>query len=217
MSKPDIWCKICSNIQGSRAIIADLSGSNPNVFLELGLTWGFGKQFILLTQDYKTLPFDTKNFQVIKYSRSNSKVMDSVKVQKSVLNALNALPDFSPQWDSETPEAYLEDRIRDAKKKTVKLWRRSKEGWKINDEGVFRIIDKVGFSLLKEHPKPKIIDQICFETNSNIKSVQVFLYSKTHGFSDYFKVENRLVRLTNEGIYWLLDEIIPNAQSKLVD
>jgi hypothetical protein len=208
LSKPDIWCKICANIQSSRAIIADLSGSNPNVFLELGLTWGFGKQFILLTQDHKTLPFDTKSFQVIKYSRSGSEVLDSTLIQNSVLRALNALPQPIPTWNSESPEAYLEEQIRDAKRRTVELWRRTNDGWKIIAEQGFRRIDGVGFSLLKDYPQPKTIDQICFETDSNKKTVQALLYSKAHGFSNYFEVENGLVRLTNEGIYWLLEDIL---------
>ena len=208
LSKPEIWCKICANIQSSRAVIADLSGLNPNVFLELGLTWGVGKQFILLTQDHRNLPFDTKSFHVIEYSRSGSEVLNSTLIQNSVLRALNALPQPIPTSNSESHEAYLEEKIRDAKRITVELWRRTNDGWKIIAESGFRIIDRVGFSLLKDYPQPKKMDQICFETDSNKKSVKVLLYSKAHGFSNYFEVEKDLVRLTNEGIYWLLEDIL---------
>ena len=67
--KPEVWCTICANIQESRAIIADLSGANPNVLLELGMSFGLGRPFVLLTQDYGDLTFDTRGFQVMKYVR----------------------------------------------------------------------------------------------------------------------------------------------------
>lgn len=148
LSKPEIWCKICANIQGSRAVIADLSGFNPNVFLELGLSWGLGRPFILLTQDVKNLPFDTKSFHVIKYIRNKSDISNAGTVQDSVLKALDALPMIAPDGGADSPEAFLNDEITEAKKSTVRLWRKSKEGWQI--VGEIPTIQRIGISLLKD-------------------------------------------------------------------
>ena len=208
LSKPEIWCKICANIQSSRAVVADLSGSNPNVFLELGLSWGLGRPFILLTQDIKKLPFDTKSFHVIEYSRNDSQVIDSDNIRRSVLKALDALPVFAPLVEAESPEAYLNTRISDAKKRTVHLWYKSDNGWKVFSE--IPSIQRIGISLLKDYPQSKSIDQISLETNAKKRTVQVYLSSKTHGYSDYFNVNQGIVRLSSSGVYWILDMVNKN-------
>ena len=53
---PEAVCKICKSIQEATLIIADVTQRNPNVFLELGLSFGLGKSFVLLTQDINDCP-----------------------------------------------------------------------------------------------------------------------------------------------------------------
>lgn len=207
LTKPEIWCKICSNIQSSRAVIADLSGMNPNVFLELGLAWGFGRPFILLTQDIKSLPFDTKSFHVIKYSRGNSEVSNVEEVKNGIVKSLEALPKLVPM-EEDSPEAFLEARIREGKRRAVPLWHNSNEGWKIIAE--IPVIHKIGISLLKSYPLAKSVDTIVSETGAKKSTIQVYLTSRDHGYSDYFRLCDGIVELSNQGIYWILDDVMKN-------
>lgn len=59
----DIWESIC----GTRAVIADCTGRNPNVFYEIGLAHTVGKPVILITQNEKDVPFDLRHIRYIRY------------------------------------------------------------------------------------------------------------------------------------------------------
>jgi hypothetical protein len=68
---------IIEAIQKSDLIIADLTGSNPNVYYELGLAHAFGKPVILLTQSVSELPFDLRSYRVILYSTHFAAIGDA--------------------------------------------------------------------------------------------------------------------------------------------
>ena len=59
----DIW----SGINVAKLVIADITGRNPNVLYELGITHTVGKPFVLLTQSAKDIPFDLNQFRHIIY------------------------------------------------------------------------------------------------------------------------------------------------------
>ncbi len=59
----DVWNAIC----GSRAIIADCTGRNPNVFYEIGVAHAIGKPVILTTQNAQDVPFDLRHLRYIEY------------------------------------------------------------------------------------------------------------------------------------------------------
>ncbi|MDB6012906.1 MAG: hypothetical protein JWL65_5156 [Gammaproteobacteria bacterium] len=59
----DIWCAIWH----SRAIIADCSTKNPNVFYEIGVAHAIGKPVVLITQHDDHVPFDLRSTRYIKY------------------------------------------------------------------------------------------------------------------------------------------------------
>jgi hypothetical protein len=61
----DILC----HIEASTLIISDISGGNPNVFLELGICMKLNKPIILLAQDSEA-PFDVRNCRWIKYDNT---------------------------------------------------------------------------------------------------------------------------------------------------
>jgi hypothetical protein len=63
---------ILQEILTSELTIADLTGFNPNVFYEIGLTHAVGDDILLITQQ-KQNPFDLKNEQTIFYSPANLK------------------------------------------------------------------------------------------------------------------------------------------------
>jgi hypothetical protein len=88
---PEIICTICKNVQESSLIFADLTGRNPNVFLEVGLAFGLEKRVVFLSQNPDSIPFDTRTFRTLIYnplelSDLKNKIrilMESIKIPKS--------------------------------------------------------------------------------------------------------------------------------------
>lgn len=70
----DIWSSICS----SRAVIAECTGRNANVFYELGIAHTLGKPVVLITQDKGNTPFDIGHIRHIEYdlTREGMKVFE---------------------------------------------------------------------------------------------------------------------------------------------
>lgn len=64
-------CKICQLCWFAEFGIAELGGLNPNVMVEIGLLWGFGKRVIFtLNMNHtviKQVPFDIGNQMIIPY------------------------------------------------------------------------------------------------------------------------------------------------------
>jgi hypothetical protein len=63
----DILEQVKSKIDNCTVVIADLTGSNPNVYLEVGYAWGKGKPTILLVKDGEELKFDVRGYKHLKY------------------------------------------------------------------------------------------------------------------------------------------------------
>lgn len=59
----DIW----SLIYNADIIICDCTNKNPNVFYELGIAHGIGKNVICITQNTEDIPFDIRQIRYIKY------------------------------------------------------------------------------------------------------------------------------------------------------
>ena len=64
----DILDLIKRRIGKASLVIADLTTTNPNVYLEVGYAWGLGKSTILIAQDVEDLKFDVKGQKCIIYS-----------------------------------------------------------------------------------------------------------------------------------------------------
>jgi hypothetical protein len=47
----DVMQRVMQRIKTATILIADLTGANPNVYLELGFAWGCGKSSVLLARD----------------------------------------------------------------------------------------------------------------------------------------------------------------------
>jgi hypothetical protein len=60
------WVK--DRISGAKLVIADLTDSNPNVFLEVGFAWGKGVPTVLLSKSASDLKFDVRGQRCIIYS-----------------------------------------------------------------------------------------------------------------------------------------------------
>ena len=61
------WVK--QRIRCADLVIADLTGANPNVYLEVGFAWGANIATLLVTRDTKKLEFDTQGQRCIEYTR----------------------------------------------------------------------------------------------------------------------------------------------------
>jgi len=92
---PEAVCKICKSIQEATLIIADITGRNPNVFLELGLSFGLEKKFILITQNINDLPFDVRTFNTIEYNPSN--LDDLHRKLREAISQLKPIPRLSTE------------------------------------------------------------------------------------------------------------------------
>jgi hypothetical protein len=57
--------KILEELLKARVVIADLTGRNPNVFYELGITHSFARPLISIADSSESLPFDAKDERVI--------------------------------------------------------------------------------------------------------------------------------------------------------
>lgn len=84
LSHNNILKDILDCMINSDLIIADLTGSNPNVYYELGIAHAFKKRVILLTQDISELPFDLRSYRVISYGTHFTK-MTQAKTELTVL------------------------------------------------------------------------------------------------------------------------------------
>ncbi|WP_421211711.1 hypothetical protein [Aeromonas enteropelogenes] len=83
-SQNNILSDIVTAIVSSDLIVADLTGSNPNVYYELGVAHALNKNVILLTQDINELPFDLRSYRIVSYSVHFSK-MNQAKEELSQL------------------------------------------------------------------------------------------------------------------------------------
>ena len=63
----DILTRILSRIESADAVIADLTGQNANVYLEVGYAWARGRPTVLLVQDVNELKFDVQGQRCIIY------------------------------------------------------------------------------------------------------------------------------------------------------
>jgi hypothetical protein len=62
--------QIMDAIRAATAIVADITGSNPNVMFELGYADALGKPIVVLNQRIAEAPFDLKDWRQIVYSPS---------------------------------------------------------------------------------------------------------------------------------------------------
>jgi len=65
LSPGPITPKMLAELLGARVVIADLTGRNPNVYYELGITHSFVRPLISIADSPKSLPFDAKDERII--------------------------------------------------------------------------------------------------------------------------------------------------------
>ena len=63
----DILARIKARIEAASLVVADLTGSNPNVYLEVGYAWGKDRPTLLLAKEGDELKFDVRGQRCIEY------------------------------------------------------------------------------------------------------------------------------------------------------
>jgi hypothetical protein len=61
--------QVKKKIETAVVVIAELTGANPNVYLEVGYAWGKGRPTILLMKEEQELRFDILGHRCLKYER----------------------------------------------------------------------------------------------------------------------------------------------------
>lgn len=65
----DILDRVKQKIETAAIVIAELTGANPNVYLEVGYAWGKERPTILLARAEEELRFDVRGQRCLKYER----------------------------------------------------------------------------------------------------------------------------------------------------
>jgi hypothetical protein len=89
--------QIWQGIRRAEAVVADVTGANPNVYYEVGMAHALGKELIVLTQDDPTtLPFDIRSSRSLRYDPA-----DAPGLRTSLAAAFAAV---SPRYPFESKE-----------------------------------------------------------------------------------------------------------------
>jgi len=65
----DILDRVKQKIESAAVVIADLTGANPNVYLEVGYAWGQERPTVLIAASEKELQFDVRGQRCLTYER----------------------------------------------------------------------------------------------------------------------------------------------------
>jgi hypothetical protein len=83
--------KMLAELLNARAVIADLTGRNPNVFYELGVTHSFVRPLVSIADTSKSLPFDAKDERVIELGEYPSTGLGLLQGQKAIASLKESL------------------------------------------------------------------------------------------------------------------------------
>jgi hypothetical protein len=84
----DILEQVKMRIENAQIVIADLTGANPNVYLEVGYAWGKGRQTVLVANKKDDLKFDVRGQRCLRYQ--SIKELETTLTRE--LKALQAKP-----------------------------------------------------------------------------------------------------------------------------
>lgn len=90
----NILKEIIEQVHKAKVVIADLTGNNPNVFYELGISHGLMNNVIMLVQDIKLLPFDLRNYKIVQYGMD---VGDDKILKEKIIEGLQSLDQWGPK------------------------------------------------------------------------------------------------------------------------
>lgn len=83
--------KIFEQLKTADLVIADLTGNNPNVFLEVGYRMALSKPIIYIMQENsEPIPFDIRTTNILKYDleQNGKNVLESVEKTKNTIKSI---------------------------------------------------------------------------------------------------------------------------------
>jgi hypothetical protein len=103
LRRANITKDILDELNNAHVVIADLTGSNPNVLWELGVRHTLSKRTILIAQDKRFLPSDLKDYPIILYKYKQT----PAEVDKFRQDIKDKLEDI--EADPEKPDSPVAD------------------------------------------------------------------------------------------------------------
>jgi hypothetical protein len=91
--------QIWTGIRLAEVVVADITGSNPNVFYELGLAHALGKEVIVLAQGNEHAPFDVSTSRVLRYDTNTPIGLSAFRAKVQ-----SAFASVSPRYAYEGPQ-----------------------------------------------------------------------------------------------------------------
>jgi len=109
--------QIITELYEADLVIADLSGSNPNVFYELALRHSVGKPFIHISDNPENIPFDIHGISVIQIKTD---LAGSKKCIKEIQNQIQKINDGKGYFENPASELRPIQQLKD--KSTVRVY-----------------------------------------------------------------------------------------------
>jgi nucleoside 2-deoxyribosyltransferase len=121
LNQRNILNDVVESIATSDLIVADLTGSNPNVYYELGIAHALDKPTILIAQDLDEVPFDLQSYRVISYGTHFAEMARAkVDLKRLLAQAVEGSLKFgSPVSDSKATVKRSSLLLTDADKKSA--------------------------------------------------------------------------------------------------
>ena len=82
---------IRNNIKNARLVIAEITGSNPNVFYEVGMAHGRDRRVILMVQDEAKVPFDLREIRYLEYDPQDLTSLRQ-RLTEYIRNCISTIP-----------------------------------------------------------------------------------------------------------------------------
>ena len=96
-NQQNILADIIPPIYEADVVVADLTGLNPNVMYELGVSHSLSKKTVMITRDdLSTLPFDVKQYRTIHYSTHFADFENLIQsLEKNLSGAIDGSVEYS--------------------------------------------------------------------------------------------------------------------------
>jgi hypothetical protein len=152
----DVWAAILS----ARAVLADCTGRNPNVFYEIGLAHAVGKLVVLITQNNDDVPFDIRHLRYIQYEYTprgmrifEKRLTDTLKTELMLEKALESIENrvlYIVADNTEKSRERLDEEFREIQRKLELARMEDRFPWRVH-----YLPENLG-SVIREH-EPKIV------------------------------------------------------------
>ena len=86
----DVMQWVQNRIRTATLVVADLTGANPNVYLEVGYAWGCGIPVVLIINDAEALKFDVRGQRCLVY-RSIRELEEALRAELGNLKDSGAI------------------------------------------------------------------------------------------------------------------------------